>query len=276
MLTKPKAQQQQIVHGTLGHQGIALPKPPTPKKVKAGFTVQDIHDDFDSAVDSIISKALTADVDKILKAEKLKSLGFGQSQPVVEIAEHAREIREHQELSVLVDYFKTFYPNNKFITHELVQGICTKYGLVFGMACDFKGDIPDKNAAEMAAFTLRPEDHRHSPVGWCCNHGSWKWYFYGDRNPDSTGNCVRGYITDDGGVVQINDETILESITKPSLRVCAPQSQFDMKNLKVAADGFTLIDKDPIVLQPVKGGYLIVSKWGAEANDQKLVVETHN
>jgi hypothetical protein len=33
---------------------------------------------------------------------------------------------------------------------------------------------------------------------------------------------------------------------------------------------------DPIVLQPVNGGYLIVSKWGLEGEDAELTNEKMN
>jgi hypothetical protein len=36
------------------------------------------------------------------------------------------------------------------------------------------------------------------------------------------------------------------------------------------------LSKDPIVLQPVIGGYLVIAKWSLEANDELLTVPEMN
>jgi hypothetical protein len=43
----------------------------------------------------------------------------------------------------------------------------------------------------------------------------------------------------------------------------------------VKKDGYKL-EYDPIVLQPVKGGYLVVTKWGLEASDEIVTNPTSN
>ena len=62
-----------------------------------------------------------------------------------------------------------------------------------------------------------------------------------------------------------------EYVTGTSLLIVATKDQLNMKNARV--QGHKLVDivkEDPIVLQPVKNGYLIVSAWGIEASDKEV------
>lgn len=192
------------------------------------ITVQMIHDDFDSAVDELINKALDLDANKKEKHERLRKLGFRQIEEMREIQPiiDAANLRDH--LSEFVNKYKASYPGYKFITSELVEKICKKYGLAKAEVCYYKGSIPDKNLEEIEAFSLKDED----------------------RDPQ-----LARY-GDDG------------------LRICAPIKDFDTKHLKL--EGTNLVPKDPIVLKPVNNGFLILSKWGLEANDQDLINETDN
>jgi hypothetical protein len=62
-----------------------------------------------------------------------------------------------------------------------------------------------------------------------------------------------------------------EYTTGTGLFIVATRDQLNMKSARV--QGHKLVDivkEDPIVLQPVKNGYLIVSAWGIEASDKEL------
>jgi len=62
-----------------------------------------------------------------------------------------------------------------------------------------------------------------------------------------------------------------EYVNGTSLLIIATKDQLNMKNASV--QGHKLVDivkDDPIVLQPVKNGYLIVSAWGIEASDKEV------
>jgi hypothetical protein len=62
-----------------------------------------------------------------------------------------------------------------------------------------------------------------------------------------------------------------EYIGGTTLLIVATKDQLNMKNARV--QGHKLVDivkEDPIVLQPVKNGYLIVSAWGVEASDKEV------
>ena len=62
-----------------------------------------------------------------------------------------------------------------------------------------------------------------------------------------------------------------EYTTGTGLFIIATRDQLNMKSARV--QGHKLVDivkEDPIVLQPVKNGYLIVSAWGVEASDKEV------
>jgi hypothetical protein len=62
-----------------------------------------------------------------------------------------------------------------------------------------------------------------------------------------------------------------EYVKGTNLLIVATKDQLNMKNARV--QGHKLVDivkEDPIVLQPVKDGYLIVSAWGVEASDKEV------
>ena len=62
-----------------------------------------------------------------------------------------------------------------------------------------------------------------------------------------------------------------EYVNGTSLLIIATKDQLNMNSARV--QGHKLVDivkEDPIVLQPVKNGYLIVSAWGVEASDKEV------
>jgi len=68
---------------------------------------------------------------------------------------------------------------------------------------------------------------------------------------------------------------------KDGLFIAAPPSHFNLNGLsKKSKHGFFKVFetevKDPIVFRYVKGGIQVITKWGLEANDPSLVVETLN
>jgi hypothetical protein len=63
---------------------------------------------------------------------------------------------------------------------------------------------------------------------------------------------------------EVRDE---DKVDNQDIMIVATKDEFDTKGLNLS-DGWELkeLPKDPIVLYPVSGGYLIVSKWGLEAD----------
>lgn len=207
-------------------------------------TAEEIHKEFDNSaeellkeIEEILSKQNGEDFEEI---SKLKELGFGS------FPEQQKEIDElgtkKQEAEIAKEYSE--YPQ-KFISESRVKKICEKYGLLYSKASNFIGDIPKKNRKEILDFKKPKKEHhvfeKFSILGGDYFRVSYKTYkLYKDS-------------THGPSISQLED-----------FYVVATPDQFDL-NDKVISD-YRIIGKDPIVLYPVGGGYLIVSKWGSEAD----------
>lgn len=249
-------------------------------KVDTNVLVAEIHNDFDSATERLLKEAkdILAKNTDTTKGETLRKLGFVSSKPSINSAVEIKEKEESERLAKHIEYYQTFYPNNKFITEKEVEKICKKYGLLCGEVRYYIGDVPDKNVSEIANFNLREED---------CTKHTCGWYKYEYRGglpgfylPCKEGEGNYGWIDSNwrrGNMINTVDKNQKFHYEKPSFSICASVKDFDMNQMRVT-EGYKLKQNipDPIVLQPVKGGYLIVSKWGLESEDETLVNEKMN
>lgn len=229
--------------------------------------VAEIHREFDEATDRLIDEH-SSYMPIPDEGEALLNLGFTCNKKA---SEHQRYLGSQSYAKILaerVECFAVRYPSNKYITHEAVMSICSKYGLILGPADKFIGDIPKKNVDEMLAFKLKEEDFIEHICYELESHHFGKRYGY------DTWDSFRG-----SGFKDVGDRSVSVVKEKASLMVCASKKDFIADRSKVAADGITLEMEDPIVLQPVGGdygGYLIITKWGLEASDPSLTNETMN
>ena len=252
----------------------------SPSKSKQNLmaeTIEKIHNEFDSSTERLLNEAkgILAKSTNTDKGEALRKLGFTNSKPSVEAALDIKIKKEKQELAENIQYFQQWYPNNKYITEAEVEKICKKYGLLCGEAQYYIGDVPDKNVQEMACFKLREKDCIVHELGWFKRENSIAGYsFFMSCLP---GEGQYGWIQQGArfmGMLNIeSDTTKKHHYERPSFKICATVKDFDTNNMRIDK-GYRLEQNlpDPIVLQPVKGGYLIVSKWGLpeEANNELI------
>lgn len=221
-------------------------------------TVEQIHNEFYTAGENAVSEAkkiVNAPIqDNKKRAERLKRIGFSQSKDCKEAEAGDFKRQQARDLIQNFEYWQRYYPGNKFITADSVKQICDKYGLMLGGASGFYGDIPEKNLLEIEAFKLREEDF-FQEFTWSTYESMIMRLAMGESNA--------GFKR--GGTPKFE---------KPAFRICAPQSDFDMRGMEVR-EGHILV-YDPVVLQPVKDGYLIVTAWGSEASDPLVTNETMN
>lgn len=245
-------------------------------KVDAMEVIAAIHNEFDTAGEKLLLEAkqiLASDYDTD-KGDRLKKLGFNNSKAAVDAATITAMKKEKREIAEKVEYFSTWYPNYKFITEDVVKWICAKYGLVFGAVSYYKGDVPEKNVREMEAFQLREEDYFERLNDIRFERSMQLEYYNALMRQRST---IEGYYNDAVRRYLPNHNTQSEPTkVKHDFKICAPESDFDMTHLKREGHKLELNIPDPIVLQPVKGGYLIISKWGLEGEDNSLTNEKMN
>lgn len=215
---------------------------------KPKATVLMIHEEFDSAsarllleANRILSTAQPLPSSAVLA--KVASLGFTNMKMVTESTEILRTREQAKNVAELVEHYSRWYPQNKFITHEEVTQICKKYGLLHGFPDSFIGDMPEKNQRELIAFKCRDED---------------KVYVYYSSLISTRIEDGRDYRHRYDG----NPNSGMRSIS--SFTIVATPSEFDTNKKEITSE-FTIAERDPIVLYMVFGGFLVVTKWGAEA-----------
>lgn len=221
--------------------------------------VAEIHAEFDLASENLLMEAKQI-AEKDLIGERLLHAGFNSIERVKTMERKA----DYSRMAETVRYYVQKYPFYKFITPLQVKEICKKYSLFCGDTGMFIGEIPDKNINEILTFNLAIEDAPSKETGWST---------FGRENNFEKIFLSEGLWCEKKEIEKIDREK--------QMKICAPKEMFDRTNswgnsgdLSVK-DGYMLV-LDPIVLQPVKGGYLIVSKWGLEGEDADLTNEKLN
>lgn len=243
----------------------------TPKMstAKMNAVIAEIHNEFDTAGEMLLkeAKAILANELPSDKGERLKKLGFVSSESAVRYSDEIKNRKEKEEIAKLIEYYQIYYPSYKFINEEVVKSICEKYGLLSGDVSFYKGDVPEKNVLEMESFKLRQEDmEAYNP--------------YREEQESylrmASLRQFMGSITYPQYTTRTSEQYSEVKYRQPMFKICAPEKDFDTRMLNKVGHKLELHIPDPIVLQPVKGGYLIVSKWGLEAEDKALVNEKMN
>lgn len=197
-------------------------------------TIEEVHAEFDSATERTLQMAKEIleepEIDKNGKLFALSRIGFKNAVRVKESIEQQERKEIATKHARLVNKYFRLYPFNKFITDEELTRICKKYGLIIGSPEEFIGKIPEKNQMEILGFKPKMSFRE-------------KWHEFWNK-PNTSDMFVRNYKT-----------------------VGTPD-QFDMYGKYVDPDTqeLKIVDPDPVVLYEVDGGFVIVSKWGAEAD----------
>lgn len=268
--------------------------------------VQQIHHAFNTAADrlveeakEIMTKAAACDIQKV---SRLESLGFKQVKQVAEIKPLIKAADLSKEQLELLAYYKQNYPFNKFITEVMVQQICSNWGLVCGSVDLFKGFVPEKNLKQIEQFKLKPAeasiitftnvrkyngnnliDNISITNGEVhCVRDYWHLYKKGsklehDNRAFQSSDGINFYASDMYNIFGLAHIGNIRFNISQGLQICAPIKDMDTTGMKISR-GYKLVKHvpDPVVLQPVNGGYLILTAWGDEASDPLVVNEINN
>lgn len=259
----------------------ALPTPIKPKPLSATeqlVLVEEIHQSFNSEMDVLLASTeeLITPSPAVEKSNRLTALGFTSSKEVVNAQPEINRLKlaefENQDLKAnqkAALYFQSRYPNYKFITESAVKKICDKYGLVYGEASRYKGDIPEKNLVEIENFSIQDQDE-------CYMKENRINYFHGPVSREIDFISIDEYNKID---VKNTTEAFAQylvqlNVQKCPLEIAAPVKDFNTHGMSVN-DFNLVVDNDPIVLNPVffegKKHYLIVTMWGPEASDELAI-----
>lgn len=284
----------------------------TETKVKpvdlTGLTVKEvieqIHSEFGNAGEQLLKDAneILAANSNICseKADRLKSLGFTSVPEVKQVEEKIQKKNHSEETIQLVQTYKMKYPNYKFITEEMVQQICKKYNLVCGDIGAYKGFVPVKNVSEIEAFLKQ-----YTFDVWTEVERSWTSWDHKGQSIDMSNYEIRSstsagyyhFYPKDSSKENYKDRVFqsenrfefygsgtidgkyyhVSSFRKASMKICAPVKDMEISERQRIVDGYKIIDwPDPVILQPITGGYLIVTAWGDESSDPLVVNESLN
>ena len=227
--------------------------------------IEQIHKEFECAGEKLLAEAVSIldEIEKhnFSKGELLKELGFTSAQECVEIESFNKKKEETELNARMVREYSFKYPNNKFITEEMVKEICNKYNLVCGDVDLYKGFVPEKNLREIAKFKIKEEDIQHARI----IRGSIKYISKKDYDHAISNPYLRSH-----ALIDIS----YQKLTK--LKICAPIKDMETKDMELDGVHLKKHIPDPIVLHHVNNGYLILTAWGEEASDPIIVNHKFN
>lgn len=228
-------------------------------------TFKEVHKDLENESLFLSSNHNIADFSN--KADFLKSIGFYNS-----IATKIYgSIVDNKDL---IDSYAVRYGGKyKFILKPQLERVCEKYNLYVRESRFFLGDIPEKNIKEMMDFSVNINDID----------------FTGLRIPEheiKTNIMNRlGIFTEFRTPIKIPMSKFGEIDLDSFISIAAIESLFHENAFARSKERIVglpqleakgQVDLDPIVLMRVKGGYLIVTAWGDEANDELVFNEKLN
>ncbi len=225
--------------------------------------ILEVHAEFNTAADKLLEEAKeyleNHQVENVEKFKLLSELGFT----------HTPEFEKNQVVSIersmadlianTIDYYSVNY-THKFIRESDVRKICAKYGLIQGPTHKYKGFIPMKNLEEISSFKMPKEED----CAYVIRKNSWK-------HEDVSFIDVQTYIT-----LSQENKNRCKLVDKKDFIICAPMDDFDLVDYEVVGDKMVKKVPDPVVLCPVRMGYLIVTAWGDESQDPLVLNEKNN
>lgn len=271
------------------------------KEHKYPAIVEEIHNEFNTAGEKILQEALSILEDcKSQDKEKgklLSKLGFVNTPQAKMVSEvEAKEVQA-KENAELVRYYSMKYPFNKFITENIVKKICEKYNLVCGDVSLYRGFVPADKLKQIESFKLREEDKikflcsvssSHDPEVFgtisdkdLTNSGKYymqpgKWDSFYITSENGTHNHIDAFITEECHNKYRGKKFVRATAIKQSLQICAPLKDMDTTGMDLKGYRLQKHIPDPVVLQPVRGGYLILAAWGDESSDELVVNNINN
>ncbi len=243
--------------------------------------VEEIHSSVDSAVDRLkvistnylMRSEETTDEVYSDKMDNLKKLGFKNVRDVIEyegkqsiysdVIKHKNLLKDKaNSISEDVSFYSEIYPFHKFIYYSQLIPICEKYNLVLGSVEFYKGEIPNKNSEEIIAFDYKKCNKRIS---------------LNNNKPLFLQSNNNGYLYKDNLYICAPKTDFIKGLTQVGVEV------FKGEYTKISLKSYlTPMPKDPIVLLPVftkllkQIGFIVISKWGLEADDVELMVGLNN
>jgi hypothetical protein len=285
------------------------------KKKEYPAIVKEIHNEFETSSDRLLldknNSISLVDSSELDKLKRLKNLGFKNVQQVKEVEKKIIDSDSAKREIELIEYYKVYYPNNKFVANGQIQSICKKYGLVYGGVSQFKGFVPEDKLRQIEKFKLRKEEENIFVCSGVSATGSVGlglgnlnfviknakivkvrdfYHLFKKEEKECEKREKYAFQSEDGVSFYARDKDnifglshlgwISFTIENRELKICAPLKDMDMTG-KVMIEGYKSVNiPDPVVIQPVEGGGLILAMWADETFDpfgeSELINEVNN
>jgi len=225
-------------------------------------TAKEVQDEFDKAAEEmvveakrILEQARLQDEDEILALEEMGFTKAGIVKNGIPLIKKMVKVKEEIKLA---EYYRLRYPNYIFLTDGRIRELCEKYGLVMGNPRQYIGEIPKENRVALIHFSIGNEDKRYMLRENYITTFSSRSSFHGFRYKEISYDEFLKFEANENKKDDYNHAYI-----EKELIVVAPPNLFDLENRVIS--NYEIVDKaDPIVFYPVRGGYLMVTRWGAE------------
>lgn len=215
------------------------------------------------------ARAIVGGANNSDKAERLKALGFAN-------ALGADPVRDREQAEALVAFTRRYaeqYPGLKFISEDVMDEVCDRYGLLVGQPGNYTGAIPEWALAQIEA-NAHHIDVRKEEVFTFNSRFMNLWL----RMPTFEFDEKTGAMTtkwEDQKPEPVAEEP-KEYRTITNLRIAAPKHEMELADDE-ETDGRNIVKvKDPIVCIEVAGGYVVLAAWGEEGRDPQVFNALNN
>lgn len=253
--------------------------------------IEQIHKEFRTEGDRLLEIAmgyLTTDTGKDHdKGLRLAAVGFKQAiQGKEALALEEDKVKAFKNAELL-KYYSMKYPLHRFIDEAGIKRICNKYSLVFTTSDRYTGFVPEKNLREIENFknVVKDKDkellYEVTPsAGSLLNFSIRK----GNKIYSSEDTLQNSFLKDHWFSTYADrkelgvpyDKYFPNTIYNEELWICAPVKDINMQGMEIEGHKLKRHIPDPVVLYPVKGGFLIVTMWADETHDPTSDPELYN
>lgn len=232
-------------------------------------TIQnDIRDRQNALVREARALLAAPEAEENVRVERLQRLGFTGVPEVT--AENNRTLRKAQLTERLEkeEAYAMQYPGFRFVSADVMNDVCTKYGLVIGEVYRFTGEVPswaldviERSGLVQSGFIVYYRDWMRA----INRRVSWH------QSKEQAEEKLKELATN-----RLVPEVLhIGAAPKNELLIAAPK-----KMMRVNADeevrNHRIVKRDPIVMIEVPGGFVVLAAWDEEGRDPRILNASNN
>lgn len=200
------------------------------------------------------------------RKDRVRSLGFSNAK--------ITRYKLDPVVAGMINELKFKHPFYKFLTPDELVDVCKTWGLCWGKAELYKGELPEKNLQDIEKFSMGLifQSYRNGEYSEYDHqdHNDLTWDYFSEKQKT---RLLQGYSVAKGPI--FNRRRF--RIPKFQFEILAPRKDFVKGTFKKGVKIEPIVKDDPIVVTQVRPGvYAIVTAWGPEAEDLRIFNEIVN